>query len=80
MRERVVETPSMAKATGMNPLASPTSSSLETRGSRRRYSRAESTEKRAVRMQCFTVPTFLSKLPAKYQMITAPQAREIKSS
>lgn len=79
MRERVVETPSMAKATGRNPWASPTCSSLETRGCRRRYSRAASTEKAAVRMQCFAVPTFFSKLPAKYQVITAPQASEIRS-
>lgn len=80
IRERVVETPNVAKATGMNPLASSTSDTLETTVSSKRYRRAERTANAMVRKQCFAVPTFFSKLPAKYQMITAPQVKDIRSS
>lgn len=80
IRERVVDTPNMANATGMNPLGSSTSTTLETTAASRRYRRAERTANRTVRKQCLAVPTFFSKLPAKYQTRTAPQLRDIRSS
>lgn len=80
IRERVVDTPNIAKATGMNPLASSTADTFETMVSSKRYRRAERTANATVRKQCFTVPTFFSKLPAKYQMIMAPQVKDIRSS
>lgn len=80
IRERVVDTLSVAKATGMNPLASSTSDTPETTASSKRYRRPARTANTRVKKQCFTVPTFFSKLPAKYQMTTAPQVKDIRSS
>lgn len=80
IRERVVDTANMAKATGVNPLASSTSDTPETTASNKRYNRAEEMAKAKVTKHCFTVPTFFSKLPAKYQMITPLHTRDIRSS
>lgn len=80
IRERVVDTLNVAKAKGMNPLASSTSDTLETTLSSKRYRRPVRMANTMVRKQCFTVPTFFSKLPAKYQMTMAPQVKDIRSS
>jgi len=78
MRERTELTPSMANATGVKPLASSTSPSFdnEDTASNDRKMIAEKMAKITVKKQWRTVPTVLSKLPAKRQMIIAPQSRE----
>lgn len=78
IRERTTLTPSMAKATGVKPLASSTSPSFDSvvTASNDRKMIAEKRAKITVKKQWRTVPTVLSKLPAKRQMMTAPQSRE----
>lgn len=79
IRERTVVTPSMAKATGVKPLASSTSPSFDSddTASNDRKMIAEKMAKITVKKQWRTVPTVLSKLPAKRQMMIAPQSREM---
>lgn len=78
IRERTELTPSMAKATGVKPLASSTSPSFDSddTASNDRKMMAEKMAKITVKKQWRTVPTVLSKLPAKRQMTIAPQSRE----
>ena len=78
IRERTELTPSMAKATGVKPLASSTSPSFESddTASKDRKMMAQMMAKTTVKKQWRTVPTVLSKLPAKRQMMMAPQSRE----
>lgn len=78
IRERTVVTPSMAKATGVKPLASSTSPSFDSddTASNDRKMIAVKRAKIKVKKQWRTVPTVLSKLPAKRQMMMAPHSRE----
>lgn len=78
MRERTEVTPSMAKATGVKPRASSTWPSLDSddAASNDRKMMAEETAKMRVKKQWRTVPTVLSKLPAKRQMTMAPHSRD----
>lgn len=78
IRERTQLTPSMAKATGVKPRASSTSPSFDSddTASNDRKMMAQMTAKTRVKKQWRTVPTVLSKLPAKRQMTMAPQSKE----
>jgi hypothetical protein len=68
----------MAKATGVKPLASSTSPSFDSddTASNDRKMMAEKTAKIKVKKQWRTVPTVRSKLPAKCQIMSAPQSRD----
>lgn len=79
IRERVTVTPNIAKATGVNPIASSISHNPDRTAWSTRYNRAEETAKITVKKQCFTVPTFFSKLPAKYQTMIALHTKPITS-